>query len=209
MASSTTASEGHALAPPLGPPRLSIPPPPPTPPAPGPVASLKASTFAVPGYDTLVSVEAEVRVAKGTSGGAFNDLVLLLDKSWSMSCNEQLETAKQAIEVIIQHFCGPWDRVSLLAFDHGIQEVFPLCAVTEEGKEDLIKRVKEIALGGSTNIQIAVENALEQLKSRGEKDKSVRVSSVLLLTDGQHCGAFSDTKIKALHAESGTPNVYW
>jgi hypothetical protein len=38
--------------------------------------------------------------------------------------NEQLEIAKRAIEVVLNQFAGPWDKIGLIAFDEDCEVVF-------------------------------------------------------------------------------------
>lgn len=42
----------------------------------------------------------------------------MLDKSFSMHENHQLEISKRAIEVVVQQFAGAWDRIGASRYSH-------------------------------------------------------------------------------------------
>jgi hypothetical protein len=58
--------------------------------------------------------------------------------------------------------------------------------------------------------QDALEQALAQLNGRTPDEKSSRVGTVLLLTDGSHNESrFSFTNIEKLYSESKCSGIYW
>lgn len=59
----------------------------------------------------------------------------MLDKSFSMHENEQLEISKRAIEVLLHQFAGAWDKIGRCgAF--GMEEPVPAVVTKKGGGRD-------------------------------------------------------------------------
>ncbi|GMI28655.1 hypothetical protein TrCOL_g11758 [Triparma columacea] len=110
------------------------------------------------------------------------DISVALDVSGSMS-GSKLDLCKKTLRVLISELKAT-DRLSLCTFSDDAKEVFPLTALTQAAKEDLVRKVGLIRTTGCTNISGGLGMSVSSLLSSPPTSSSPTVRSVLLLTDG-------------------------
>lgn len=124
-----------------------------------------------------LSVETPEDSASQAAGPA--DVVVVLDRSGSMSEAAKMPYAKQAIYRLINEL-GPDDRLGLVSFDSYARVDFPLTEVNQFQKGRLHRIVSLIRPGSSTNMSGGLELAAELIAPA-----EGRVRRVILLSDGE------------------------
>lgn len=116
------------------------------------------------------------------------DIVVVLDRSGSMSDAAKLPFAKSAINDLLSRL-NPEDRFSIIAFDDSISIVQYPVQATEQNKAIAVRNVSNLQPGGSTNISGGLEEALRVFEggSGGSRKRKV-----LLLSDGEANVGVSD-----------------
>ena len=108
------------------------------------------------------------------------DIILVMDVSGSME-GDKIEQTRDAAQFVVDHL-NPDDRFNLLQFSTGAslwqRELQP---VDEESVADASDWISQLDASGSTNINLALLEALAQL---AESDDPDRPAYVLFLTDG-------------------------
>ncbi|MFN3467928.1 MAG: VWA domain-containing protein, partial [Candidatus Brocadiales bacterium] len=133
------------------------------------------------GYaDTAVE---EILPVKVTTGSTFMEekprkvsVILLVDKSGSMTGNKLFATKKAAIELMMQ--LKPEDMMGLIAFDVIPYEIIELMPAGEL-RSSIVNKLARLNAGGGTDIFPAMKEAYKKLVSSGSQ-----VSHVILLSDG-------------------------
>lgn len=105
------------------------------------------------------------------------NLSLVLDRSGSM-WGEKLHAAREAAVQLVRRL-APEDVVSVIAYDEDVQVVAP--PATGEDQEDLVRRIREIGPGGSTNLSGGWLRGMELVRLC---QRTEGVNRVILLTDG-------------------------
>ncbi|KAG1359758.1 E3 ubiquitin-protein ligase WAV3 [Cocos nucifera] len=108
------------------------------------------------------------------------DLVTVLDVSGSMA-GTKIALLKRAMGFVIQNL-GPSDRLSVIAFSSTARRLFPLCRMSESGRQQALQAVNSLTSGGGTNIAEGLRKGAKLIEDRKEKNP---VCSVILLSDGQ------------------------
>lgn len=108
------------------------------------------------------------------------DVVLIIDKSGSMS-GEKILKAKEAAVAFLE-FLDEKDRAGLVSYSHEISTK-PLAYMNAENKEALRLEIGSLAAGGRTNIYDAIV-AANQILLEGPRENAPPVE--VLLTDGLH-----------------------
>ena len=109
---------------------------------------------------------------------ASKDVVIVLDRSGSMSQNGKIDQAKKALHQVVSSL-GEEDRFGVITFCGSVDKVFPkLVAATKKKVDEAIEAIDRIDATGGTNIDEAVGEAF------GMFDDEDRPSYVLFLTDG-------------------------
>ena len=129
----------------------------------------------------------------GTSGLR---VILILDRSGSMSIEQRLEFAKQGANQFID-LLGVGDSVGVVSFDHATAVNFGLTNITGDATKNSAKAtVNAITLGGNTNIGGGLQTALGQITSLADHSCN---NVFVLLSDGDHnTGPAPATVIPAL-----------
>lgn len=107
------------------------------------------------------------------------DMVIVLDRSGSMSGSQKMPYAKAAIRNVLSRLNNQ-DRFALVSFANHAVIHSPLTAVTSSRREELDRIVNAIHTGGGTNMGAGLSSALGLVSGGGTQ----RVRKVLLLSDG-------------------------
>ncbi len=108
------------------------------------------------------------------------DIILVMDVSGSME-GDKIEQTRQAAKFVVDNL-NPNDRFNLLQFSTSASLwQRALQPVDEESVDDASEWISDLDASGSTNINLALLEALAQLDEAGDKD---RPAYVLFLTDG-------------------------
>ena len=139
----------------------------------------------------------EAQPAAATEAVPLN-FCLVLDRSGSMQ-GAKLQALKDATKRVIDTLT-PQDIVSIVLFDDQVQVLLPAAPATD--KEALKARVDTIEEAGGTAMSGGLQAGRDELRSNRSPD---RVSSLLLLTDGQTWG--DEDKCRALAQELAQDGV--
>jgi Ca-activated chloride channel family protein len=107
------------------------------------------------------------------------NIILVVDKSGSMSEEGKLDEAKQGLKVFFGEL-SPRDRVGMISFD---DRVFPLVGIAPFGtnRPRLNRAVADLIADGETAVYDATDRGLKVVQ--GLRD-STRINAVVALTDG-------------------------
>ena len=133
--------------------------------------------------DTPVYVEVAVTPPESEKKNAQSvpvDMVVVLDRSGSMSADNRLPYAKSAIKELLSRL-NESDRFGLVTFDTSAQIVTPLSALTADFRAQESSVVDSLTTGGSTNLS----GGLDLAKSLLTGSSSGRTRKVILLSDGE------------------------
>jgi Ca-activated chloride channel family protein len=105
------------------------------------------------------------------------NIAVVIDRSGSMN-GEKIERAKSAAIGAVQQLAEK-DIVSVITFDDTVNVVFPASKVSD--KTNIINKIKEIRVGGSTALYAGTQKGYEEVKKFYEKGL---VNRVIVLSDG-------------------------
>jgi uncharacterized protein YegL len=126
-------------------------------------------------------------------------VMLLIDKSGSMKQGNRLSRVVEAIKLFISRFKEE-DYLGLIGFDTTAFIVFPLTQVSNQNRESLITRLRNLRSWGGTDPLMALIHAKSQL----ENQKNASVKHIIVLTDGEFKGdTVSLINMTKLVADSG------
>ena len=114
------------------------------------------------------------------------DIVLLIDRSGSMSSNNKIEQAKEALSFILKNLNAE-DRFEVVMFNDSIEPFFDeLIVADKEHIDQALDMVDRIEARGGTNIHKALQTAMKQLTMADLiSSSSERPAYVIFLTDGR------------------------
>ncbi|KAE9589154.1 putative VWA-Hint protein, Vwaint [Lupinus albus] len=93
----------------------------------------------------------------------------------------KLALLKRAMGFVIQNL-GSNDRLSVIAFSSTARRLFPLCRMTDSGRQQALQAVNSLVANGGTNIAEGLRKGAKIVEDRKEKNP---VASIILLSDGQ------------------------
>ena len=143
---------------------------------------LSQSKLVQDGQNTVyMDVSIKVPAVNGiTNPQRATDMIIILDRSGSMSGSRKMPYAKAAIRNVLSRLNSN-DRFGLISFaNHSIVHS-PLASVIPGKKQEFNDIVNSIHAGGGTNIGDGLNSALGLMAKNG----SERVRKILLLSDGQ------------------------
>jgi Ca-activated chloride channel homolog len=108
------------------------------------------------------------------------NLAVVIDRSGSMS-DGRIENAQKAALGIVERL-GATDRVALVQYDDSADVLVPSIAMDVEGKTKLRTAIRNIQLGGSTNLHGGLALGRDEVRRTFQGSQ---VSRVILLSDGQ------------------------
>ena len=122
------------------------------------------------------------------------DLVFVLDRSGSMQ-GDKIEQAKEALQYIVSNL-NPDDRFAVVSFSDFNEALHSrLQPVSAGAVSEAVRWVGGISAGGGTNIDAALELALEMFDQRDE-----RLKFLVFLTDGEPTVGEENPATIAAHA---------
>ena len=135
--------------------------------------------------------------------GPARDVVFVVDRSGSMQGVKMASAARAC--VLLLRTLGPRDRFAVQAFDEVVEWMPDGFLPADEGGVERGERwLRAIASRGGTELDLAMGEALDRIRGRGES--AGRVPVVVLLTDGQ-VGDESGV-LKRLQRELGEARVF-
>ncbi|KAL3507344.1 hypothetical protein ACH5RR_032726 [Cinchona calisaya] len=93
------------------------------------------------------------------------DLVTVLDVSGNMT-GRKLALVKRVMGFVIQNM-GPSDRLSVVAFSFTSRHLFPLCKMTNAGKQEALQAINSQSSNSGTNIEEGLEKDTYTIISLG------------------------------------------
>ncbi len=122
------------------------------------------------------------------------DVVLVLDRSGSMSESGKIGQAREAMSFILKNL-NTEDRFSIITFNDGIDTLFPhLVAANRENLDKAEDLVSRIEAAGGTDIHSALAQALAVLNDTTGGSKE-RPAYMIFVTDGQPTVGKTDQKV--------------
>ncbi|HEV2912325.1 MAG TPA: VWA domain-containing protein [Pyrinomonadaceae bacterium] len=136
------------------------------------------------------------------TGTAGLRVILVLDRSGSMSAEQRLDFAKQGANQFID-LLRVGDSVGVVSFSDSVSVNFPVTAITGPGTQSSAKTaVNSLNASGSTNIGGGLQAALNQITSQADHSCN---NVIVLLSDGDHnTGTPPASVIPALQDEGVT-----
>jgi len=108
------------------------------------------------------------------------NMYLVADVSGSMQ-GEKLEQAQEAFLTFLSLIKGEQERIGLIVFSSGVQEVMPLSELATN-RDVLRLTIAGLSAGGDTAFLDAVNLAYERLQSRQDSE---RINAIVVMTDGK------------------------
>jgi Ca-activated chloride channel family protein len=108
------------------------------------------------------------------------NVYLVVDVSGSMQ-GTKLDNAKQALSIFMEQIKGDMERVGLVTFSTGVEEVVALDEL-ERNRADLNQRIDRLEAGGDTALLDAVDLAYSRLQAVGDSE---RINAIVVMTDGR------------------------
>jgi Ca-activated chloride channel family protein len=129
-------------------------------------------------------------------------IVLALDISLSMNDFNKIERAKEWAQSLIQGL-GDKNSLTLMTFNHRLETVQELVALTEENKKALCKAIDGLNPRGGTRLYDAIDAAYEKLQNAHDTEEAGAIQMILLLSDG--CDTRSEMQVEKLlnHLKAG------
>jgi uncharacterized protein YegL len=116
------------------------------------------------------------------------EIIFVLDKSGSMS-GDKIEQLKTAFKEIINQL-RPTDSFNIIMFDNKITKYkSELIGVSSKNKSETVEYINDIGAGGSTNINEALETALDMFTI-----SETKMPIIVMLTDGLPTAGVTNTK---------------
>ena len=107
------------------------------------------------------------------------DMVIVLDRSGSMK-GSKMDNARQAVLKLLSNLSGN-DRFALVTYSDGVQIDSGLVNVTRDTRQRLESAVRNVRVGGGTNLSAGLQAGINLLNS---SDRSTNAARVILISDG-------------------------
>lgn len=156
-------------------------------------ASLRAAAGRAAGSDKPFSIEREDLRTKVRKRKIGNLILLVLDASASMGCNDRIETTKQVVNQLLVDAYQKRDRVGLVTFrDESAQLVLSPTSSVHLARI----RVKDMTAGGATPLNHGLALGYQMIKRELRRDPDI-APLLVLITDGYgNVGYASDNPLK-------------
>src|SRR4051812_5239664 len=150
-----------------------------------------------PGQDPYLVLQMAAPAQVEQADVSAKDVTLVIDRSGSMS-GAPMEEACAAAELVVRRL-RRGDRVNVIAFDHGVDPLFPAPRPIEAARDTALQFIRRIRAGGGTNIALALRTALKSQHAGPEPHL------VLFLTDGQ---SDSESALRVARDDPGDARVF-
>jgi Ca-activated chloride channel homolog len=107
------------------------------------------------------------------------DLVVVLDRSGSMG-GQKIADARNAVVQLI-NYMGRDDRMAIITYSNGVEMLSPLVGLGGGQREYLSRLVRQVAVGGGTNLGGGLQMGINTLM---QHESSNRQRRVMLISDG-------------------------
>lgn len=99
----------------------------------------------------------------GSKPGAYVgvDIVAVLDISGSMT-GDKLDHMKAAMNKVIEKL-GPNDRLSIVAFESGVERLTELTNMSTQGQNDAKNKIRDLSTKGGTDMALGLKEGAEVL----------------------------------------------
>jgi len=131
------------------------------------------------------------------------DLICVLDVSGSMR-GDKMRQLQEAVRFIIDQ-AAEKDRLSIVTFNSDATRVLRLCKMNSLGKDEATRLTLQLNASGGTSIAAGLSMGLNVMEQRRQRNK---VSSILLLTDGQDSNTRSQIPALISRAQQANVSVY-
>ena len=134
------------------------------------------------------------------------NVYLVVDVSGSME-GQKLADAQEALATFVSLIRGDMERVGLIEFSSGVQELIPLTELSSS-RPRLEDSISALVAGGNTSLLDAVDIAYTRLQGLNDRE---RINAIVVMTDGKENN--SHTTLRQLRDklrrgnESGVPVV--
>lgn len=148
-----------------------------------------------------VTFSAEDLVPSDRAPVQYVDLVLVLDRSGSMS-GVKINDARQAVIQLIDRLSAH-DRLALVTYSNGVETVSPLVAMDHHHRQRLKSAVAQIYAGGGTNLGGGLQGGIDTLLRTPAQG---RKRSVILISDGLANNGITDPRVLGQMAARASEN---
>lgn len=108
------------------------------------------------------------------------DYVVVLDRSGSMSGDNKINYAHEAIQSLIKQL-GDKDQLGLIAFDSNIETPIPLQKISKKDQSIWFSKIDQLIPRGGTHLSGGLEAGIKMLKL----SESNHAKRIILLSDGE------------------------
>lgn len=120
--------------------------------------------------------------ATGTASRRDVNLILTLDRSYSLTLTNSCDAIKAAASTFVNNFAEGRDRVALLTFGGSYRVDFPAAFNFQSASPSVVNQINSIACNGYTGTAQALWQAYQQLVTINEPGA---LNVIVLFTDGQ------------------------
>ena len=137
----------------------------------------------------------EIEILAGP-GAVTSDIILAIDRSWSMGHKDYKPSRYGAGAVAAKFFMdkkatlGAVDQIAIMTFGRDVKVVRDLSPFSRGELEEIFKKIDGQRTSGMTSISSAIEKGMALLHEKGKQEN---VKAMILLTDG---GVFNENPIE-------------
>ncbi len=148
-----------------------------------------------PASAALFCDASEIEILAGP-GAVTSDIILAIDRSWSMGHKDYKPSRYGAGSAAAKFFMdkkatlGAVDQIAIMTFGRDVKVVRDLSPFSRAELEDIFKKLKGQRTSGMTSISSAIESGMTLLHEKGKQEN---VKAMILLTDG---GVFNENPIE-------------
>ncbi|MBI9077063.1 MAG: VWA domain-containing protein [Desulfatibacillum sp.] len=143
-------------------------------------------------FDLVLTLTADEVLAPQQAQGKPVDMVVVLDRSGSMS-GEKIRDAKKAVKGLMEGLRNQ-DRFALVTYSNSVEGGENLYYLTQDKRNILTAMVDSIPANGGTNLGAGLQRGIGVLESFGE---SSRMGKIILISDGQANEGVTDPRALA------------